>query len=456
MIVFGVLNFNPLKNTLIDTETDVSAASLPNIILISNDGLNAANMSVYGYERETTPFLEDLAEISLVMENNFTNANSSTGSDTALLTGKLPFETRVLYPPNTLQGSDMYEHLPGILKRYDYRTVSFAVEHYVDVNVINFKNAFDLVNGKENQYSQTSDRFSQYGYSDTIYFISTISGRILDRVQHIFLIKDMQNVFAMVTEGMESSTLNEEIIFDRLIKNLNDAQNKDQPLFAHIHLISTHGPIFTLTSQAFSAGQEQDEEWLVDFYDDAILNYDEMIREFVEHLQENGLYDNTILVFYSDHGHKWSVDNKIPLIIHFPHDQYSGSVSVATQNLDIAPTLLDYLGIEQPSWMSGESLLGGLDRNRIIYSAMVKSSFVEAGNIVEEKIGPPFYQFGYIGVIQCQRFYKINLQDLSMKTHDIVNFSDPCVESELLSAEEIWENAGGLLSSFGFILPDDW
>jgi len=382
--------------------------------------------------------------------------NTSTGSDTALLTGKLPMETGVLYPPNTLQGIDMYEHLPGLLKRYGYKTISLGVEHFVDMNVINFLNAFDSVNGQENKSSHIANKASQYGYSDVVYFLSTISGRILDRVQHVFFIKDMENLYAVVTEGEGSTTLSEQSIMNHLITDLEEAQSRNQPLFAHIHLISTHGPKFTLSSQIFSAGQEQDQDWMVDYYDDAILNYDQTVKELVVYLQENDLYDNTILVLFTDHGQAWTVDDKLPLIIHFPNDQYAGYVSVTTQNMDIGPTILDYMGIEQPTWMAGGSLIDGLDQDRLIFAASIKNNFGEAGSIGEESIEPPFYQFGYMNIIQCQRFHRIDLQDLMMVTYDITSHTQPCDESVLDSPEEIWNAAGDLLISLGYELTDGW
>jgi len=455
-LISGALSFNHLQSALTQTDVDTSVSNLPNIILLSNDGLNAANMSVYGYERETTPFLEELAAVSLLMENHFTNANTSTGSDTALLTGKLPMETGVLYPPNTLQGIDMYEHLPGLLKRYGYKTISLGVEHFVDMNVINFLNAFDSVNGQENKSSHIANKASQYGYSDVVYFLSTISGRILDRVQHVFFIKDMENLYAVVTEGEGSTTLSEKSIMNHLITDLEEAQSRNQPLFAHIHLISTHGPKFTLSSQIFSAGQEQDQDWMVDYYDDAILNYDQTVKELVVYLQENDLYDNTILVLFTDHGQAWTVDDKLPLIIHFPNDQYAAYVSVTTQNMDIGPTILDYMGIEQPTWMAGGSLIDGLDQDRLIFAASIKNNFGEAGSIGEESIEPPFYQFGYMNIIQCQRFHRIDLQDLMMVTYDITSHTQPCDESVLDSPEEIWNAAGDLLISLGYELTDGW
>lgn len=458
VIISIFLSFNPVKNTMDEFDETGKTSNFPNIILLGNDGLNAENMSVYGYERETTPFLEELAKTSLVMENNFVNANKSTGSDTAMLTGKLPFDTRVLFPPNTLQGEDMYEHLPGILKRYGYKTASFAVGHYLDVDVINFKNAFDLVGEKANEVPMIVDKAALFGYSDMIYFNSMIVERIQDRIQHVFFIKEMENPYEKITKDPNSYLTSDSRNMSNLISSLETATNNNQPLFAHIHLISTHGGKFDPSFQKFSIGQEQLDSWMVDFYDDAILNYDQIIKEFVQYLQDKEVFDKTIIVFYSDHGSQWTIEDKTPLIIHFPNDQHSGSVTESTQNLDIAPTVLDYLEIEIPDWMFGESLLKDLDETRLIYSAELKREIEdnEISGINPNKIVPPFYQFGYIDVIQCQKFHKIDLQELTMESKEIENHTTPCLESTLYTQDEIWEKAGELLHSFGYELPDDW
>jgi len=124
--------------------------------------------------------------------------------------------------------------------------------------------------------------------------------------------------------------------------------------------------------------------------------------------------------------------------------------------MDIGPTILDYMGIEQPTWMAGGSLIDGLDQDRLIFAASIKNNFVEAGSIGEESIEPPFYQFGYMNIIQCQRFHRIDLQDLMMVTYDITSHTQPCDESVLDSPEEIWNAAGDLLISLGYELTDGW
>lgn len=455
-IISAVIGYNPLQKANYLTESE-SASDLPNIIMLSNDGLNASHMSVYGYERETTPFMEELSRTSLLMENHFTNANTSTGSDTAMLTGKSPFKTRVLYPPNTLQGEDMYEHLPGLLKQYGYRTISLGVEHFVDVNVINFQNAFDSVNGQANRSSKIANLASRYGYNDSVYFIETLSERITDRLFHIFFIREMENPYLTVTKGeTETYTLSESAIINQLIDNLDESQRTGQPLFAHIHLISTHGPKFNLTNRLYSQGQEQDEDWMTDFYDDAILHYDQTVKEFVTYLKDENLYNETILVLFTDHGQGWTVENRIPLIIHFPYDQNAGVVSVNTQNMDIGPTLLDFLSIDQPIWMEGKSLLRKISSDRLLFAAKLTSKLVEGASISSEKIQPPFYQFEYMYVIQCQKLYEINLKTMTIMNQVIKDHTNPCSSSTLYSQEEIWEKAGELLMSYGYDVPGEW
>ena len=89
-------------------EKAAAAQRQPHVILLAGEGLDDKWMSLYGYPRDTTPNLRQLAATGLLAENNFTNAAHTTGSEFSLLTGKYPAETRLLYSPNILQGHDAY------------------------------------------------------------------------------------------------------------------------------------------------------------------------------------------------------------------------------------------------------------------------------------------------------------------------------------------------------------
>jgi phosphoglycerol transferase MdoB-like AlkP superfamily enzyme len=436
-----------------------SSANRPNIILFGTDGLNAANMSLYGYTRDTTPFITELAQSSLVSQNNFSNAASSEGSDTATLTGKLPLTTRVLTSPDILQGIDEYQHLPGLLKSAGYRTVFLGQPYYDDVNAANFQNAFDSVNCTENSVDTFSSRFSGYGFDEDIYFLSSIKGRITDRFDHIFFIKDMVNPFTQITQDRVQK-INDQQRLQCLFSELDHSEQSGQPLFLLVHLEGTHENQFAPTHQIFSKGETKNSSASanIDLYDDAILDYDDEVNELVQNLKNDGQYDNTLLILYTDHAQLYNPTNKIPLVLHFPGDQNTGVISQNTQNIDIAPTILDYLNISQPTWMEGSSLLAKLDPKRLIIDSINNPSVISDGNLITDPsmAKPPFYQFLGLTVIQCQNWYTFNLRAMTVAQGTVANYVNPCSTESLDSLAVIREKLGNLLKQAGFDVPANW
>lgn len=429
----------------------------PNIILLSTDGLNALNMSVFGYERDTTPFLRELAKSSLVGANHFTNAAHSMGSETALLTGKSPFTTRVLYPPDTLKGVDKYQHLPGLLRLDGYRSVEIGVDYYVDASQTDFQNAFSEFNCARIEHTSPLERLKDFGYGDAIYLLDEIYQRITNRLAHIFFSQDMVNPLTQVKQAATFVATDA----DRLAclnQYLEEIKLSGQPLFAHVHLMGTHGDLFYPTEQVFSVGQQQDQGWLTDFYDDAILDFDRQVQQLVTRLIETGKYDNTILVIYTDHAQGYLPQQRIPLIIHFPGGQFAGALAENTQNLDIAPTLLEFMGMPVPAWMEGTSLLQPVEPSRLMIAGGTNQAIqLDSGAfaISEESRKPPFYQFSYISVVQCQYWYTINLANLKIKTGEVESSVAPCT-TEPATREEVRQQTGAWLTARGYSLPDGW
>lgn len=432
-------------------------ATRPNIILLSSDGMNAENLSVYGYERDTTPFLRELARTSLVAENNFTNAAHSMGSETALLTGKSPFTTRVLYPPDTLKGSDKYQHLPGLLQSDGYRSVELGVNYYVDASQVDFQNSFSEINCRVVVDKSPLQRLKDYGYGDATYLLDDIAGRIKSRLAHIFFLKDMVNPLTQMRKPASSNTTDADRL-NCLENYLREGKTSGQPLFAHVHLMGTHGEYFYPDDPVFSAGQEQTKGWMTDFYDDAILSFDRQVQNLVATLVANGQYENTILIIYSDHPQLFVTTKQIPLIIHFPGDQFAGTLAENTQNMDIAPTLLDFMDLPIPDWMEGSSLLQPVGPTRLIiaggtYSAGLLSPGFYA--ISDEARKPPFYQFSFLTAIQCRNWYRVNLVDLSMTSGEVSSPFAPCsVQGD--SPQDVRQQVGAWLTARGFTLPAGW
>lgn len=99
-----------------------------------------------------------------------------------------------------------------------------------------------------------------------------------------------------------------------------------------------------------------------------VQSVDDGVGELLDYLEKNGLADNTIVIYTSDQGfylgeHGWfdkrfmyEESFRTPLLMRFPKEIKAGTViPQLVQNLDLAPTFLDYAGLPIPSEMQGES-----------------------------------------------------------------------------------------------------
>lgn len=102
-------------------------------------------------------------------------------------------------------------------------------------------------------------------------------------------------------------------------------------------------------------------------YYDKITKMDGQAAEILEQLEQDGLAEDTVVFFWSDHGRglprckRWPYDSglRVPLIIRWPGKIKPGSVCDDLVNLiDLAPTLLSLGRVEIPSYIQGRALLG--------------------------------------------------------------------------------------------------
>jgi hypothetical protein len=218
--------------------------------------------------------------------------------------------------------------------------------------------------------------------------------------------------------------------------------------------MGTHGSMFNPPIRIYSKGKNQNQPWELDFYDDAIRSFDSLVGKVIDHLKEIEQFENTILIIYSDHAIEYRVNERIPLIFHFPGGKPAGKITSNVQNLDIAPTTLDYLGLQIPEWMGGKSILNGdLDSHRLIFGTGTNKIYQNERGVFLlkfEQIKPPFYQFSFVNIIDCQKWYRINLTSSGWYSGDIPGYTDPCSEDRLLSKEEIKDNLIQLLVADGF------
>ncbi len=407
----------------LDTGSPDSSTSHPNIIILGGDGLSASYLTAYGSRLQTTPFLNELAQTSLVAENAFPNAGSTTASTTSMLTGKEPIATKVYRYPDILSGRDSFEHLPGILRQRGYLTVEVGTSYYVDARRLNLLEGFDIVNN-QSLNAPTADALRIFlGNSPSTYFIQTISERANERLLHIFFIREMQNPLAEVYDP--AARISDAQRVEQIIDLID---HSDRPLFIFAHMMDTHGPKFSFQKQVFSTGTNANQSWDDRRYRDAIISFDSHVKKIYEHLAERGQLDNTILVIYTDHGFMYTIHERIPVMIHFPEDAHAGKRRNNVQVIDIPATLLDYLGIPTPTWMNGTSLLNGeVPADREIISTTTGSS---------KEIKPPFYQINIVQVIVCHKWYALNVRKNTFESGTIAGHTAKC-GGNLIPSDEL-------------------
>ena len=128
-------------------------------------------------------------------------------------------------------------------------------------------------------------------------------------------------------------------------------------------------------NKAFLEANLQGEELAIWKYNRYIKDYlrtvqsvDDGVGELLDYLEENGLAENTIVVYTSDQGfylgeHGWfdkrfmyEESLRTPLLIRYPKEIKPGTeIAQLVQNLDFAPTLLDFAGVDASEGMQGES-----------------------------------------------------------------------------------------------------
>ncbi|MBN1266339.1 MAG: sulfatase-like hydrolase/transferase [Anaerolineales bacterium] len=417
-LIAAVIVITPIRDQSkwYDTYEGSILQDRPHIFLFTLEATNATHVSLYGYERETTPFLEELGDSSIVALNAFTNSANTYGSVASILTGKYPTSTRVLNAPDIFRGQDAYEHLPGILRSHGYDAIQYGVENFLDASKQGLINSFDEGNGRAYNSSIYYTFLSGKLPTDIAQFLYETGNRVIDRLRHIFFMKEMTNVMEDVTTSDRMGSI------EKLTRALYEVDHSENPLFINIHWMGTHDKKLFPSEQVFSAGKDPmtQEECDIDFYDDAILDFDRQLERFYNELVARDLADNSIIIIATDHGRGWVVDQRLPLLIHFPGGKFSRTITGNVQGIDIAPTILDYLQLEIPEWMDGASLLGEIPDDRPVFSIHACRGDNDNGS------SPPFYQLDGLAVTICDDMYNLDLRRLRFRTHEMEGYFYPC------------------------------
>ena len=327
-----------------------------NVILISLDTLRADRMSLYGYERPTTPRLGSWAEEhAVVFENALAMAPWTLPSHTSMLTGISTLRHGVNHARPL---PERLELLSEILRGEGYRTMAITGGGYVhpsfrlDQGFDRFRywSGFDPQTGKRQQLNQELEIL------------------LADAGQWLETHADERFFMFFHTYDIHHRVLPREPYYSTF---------SDVEAHPDLRIGDTEWDPGFKKRRSFVLGRGKEERPLPeelsslpgDIYDSRIAYLDEHLAGLFEQLESLGLSDHTLVVLTSDHGemlgehdlydHHYLYDQnlKVPLLVSVPWAaRKSSRIETQVRSIDIVPSILDFLGLSPQAEADGESL----------------------------------------------------------------------------------------------------
>lgn len=302
----------------------------PNIVFIIADDLSWAHLGAYGSDEVRTPNLDRLAREGVVFENAFVSTPSCTPSRASILTGRNGFELD--------EGATLWGYLPA---RFATWTESLAQNGYrVGATGKGWAPGF-LIDRDVNPAGRPWNDIRNRPYGDRF-------------------------------EDLQMSDIDYAANFEAFL----DAADETRPFSFWMGTFEPHrgytegvAAALGIDSAAVTvppfmpdAGEVRDD--IAEYYAE-IEHIDVQVGRVMEALDRRGLQDNTIVVFTSDNGMPfprakatlYDYGTRMPLLFWWGENIAGGRrVENLVSLTDIAPTFLEFAGVEAQADMSGQSL----------------------------------------------------------------------------------------------------
>ena len=315
-----------------------------NVIVVSIDTLRRDHLSVYGYDRQTSPNLDAFSKDATLFDTAISQAPSTTPSHASLFTSLIPIAHGAFVSRKSAIRSDV-KTMAEILHENGFKTASFNGGAQMS-SVFGFGRGFDIYK------SFTGADYTQERFKDRVHEgIEWLEQNKKDKFFLFLHSYDIHHPYAPDPQNLA------------LFKDPAYSGPVTPPIDANF-LLSVNRKRRTIT--------EADREFIVSAYDAEIRGADEGFGELIEYLRKTGLYDKTIIVFSSDHGEEFNEHGwvgwhshslydellRVPLLIKFPTQLFAGTkISQQVRNIDMLPTVLDVLGVSALSTFQGRTLM---------------------------------------------------------------------------------------------------
>ena len=303
----------------------------PNIVFILTDDLGFEDLSSYGSKITQTPNLDKLAREGALLKSYYSTQAVCSASRASILTGA--YSNRIGFSgalgPNSKKGINPNELLLSeMLKKQDYNTAIYGKWHLGD-------------NKKFLPTNHGFDDFFGILYSNDMWpFHAEYPNSYPD-----LMLYENETPIQILTDQSD-------LTMDLTLKSLDFIKkNKDNPFFLYLAHPQPHVPLFA--SSDFSGRSKNG------LYSDVIEEIDSSVGMIMNAIKENGLEENTIVVFTSDNGpwlsygtHSgstgifregkgttWEGGQRVPCIVWYPLEiKAKTEISTPLMGIDWVPT----------------------------------------------------------------------------------------------------------------------
>ncbi|QDV04546.1 Choline-sulfatase [Planctomycetes bacterium Poly30] len=330
-------------------------AARPNVLLIVIDTLRADHLSTYGYERETSPRLTELASEGLRYERAVAQAPWTTPSIGALMTSRYPSSLGIEGEQNAL--ADELVLLPEALQAAGYQTAG-VISHSFLGSEWNFDQGFELF-----------DEANVQGHSAvTSEGVTNAATAVLRQLS-----ADPEPFFLFVHYFDPHAAY-----VDHAGQDFGGPAGYDGPV--------TSGLLFRELRKMQKDTSDADLAELVRLYDSEIAFTDRQIGLLLDALRESGEWDDTMVIVTADHGEEFLDHGRfghakslfeelihVPLVVKPPASfkatvRAGTSVAEPVALIDVYPTVLQVTGATTEFELEGRSVFPQPPRGRTLFA----------------------------------------------------------------------------------------
>lgn len=344
----------------------VSPAPRPSVILVSIDTLRPDHLGLYGYERDTTPFLDEWSKQAVVFDKAFTTAAWTLVAHMTMLTGLLPEQHDVFGKNRAL--SPEIPLLAERLKAAGYRTVGLYKEGWIHARH-GFDRGFEV-------FLNHADMVEADAHLQEL--LPQLAGE-----EPFFLFVHLFDVHCGPFDGGEKDGVKQ--------PETNRVYPAPEP-YEHLFVGSSPPLPEKAANEIWHTWNLLDPEQLETveaMYDGNIRQVDDQLARWFADFEHRGLLQNTLVIVTSDHGEAlgqrgkldqhgecWQEGLHIPLIVRHPSGLGGGKrVDQPVHLGDLVPTILSCADLPIDPRLPGVYLFDPIPEQRIIYGIKLPEAF---------------------------------------------------------------------------------